>query len=396
VISSRYPGLGSHGDQSVLFTHLESLAAHHDVTLVTAQQAPSSDTATAVERLATVNTLKVGHLERAFSALGAVLRGQPAQVGWMMPMRAWRVAQRVASESDVALVITSRSSRGRLSVPTVLDHIDALSFNMANRARGPEPLPIRLGARFEAWRMRAWEVRLARMLAAQLGTSREVAAMLPPGPRTYVLPASYAHPIHDEPPGHVRDIDVIFTGDMAYPPNREAAEALVREIVPRVLCQRPQTRTWIVGRNASHLASSDVSTASDVPDLYSYLRRAKVAIAPIAGAGSPLKTLEAAANGAAIVATSWAVDCYALPAAVADDPDGFAREVLRLLEEEPARRAQADAARRVARTLTSEAAGARLRAILREAVHGSAEDGHLTPGADPLEADEHTCATTGS
>jgi hypothetical protein len=367
VISSRYPALGSKGDQGILFSHLKSLAALHDVTLVSARMAPSHEVAATVEGLARVRTRGAGHLERALSALGAVLHGQPAQVGWMMPTRTWRLAQRVASESDVALIITSRSSRGPLSVPTVLDHVDALSFNLANRARGPATLPVRLAARFESRRMRVWQVRLAGFLFAQLGTSAEVVAMLPPGPRTYVLPACYALPIHDDPPGHERDIDVIFTGDMDYPPNREAAAALVGEIVPRMLRERPQTSTWIVGRSASRMASPDVSAASDVPDLHSYLRRAKVAIAPIAGAGSPFKTLEAAANGAAIVASRWAVECYGLPAVVAEDPDEFAREVLRLLEDEPARREQADAARRVARTLTSQAAGARLEAILREA-----------------------------
>jgi polysaccharide biosynthesis protein PslH len=396
VISSRYPGLGSRGDQGILFSHLLSLAEHHDVTLVTAQEAPSPEAAMVVDRLARVRTLSAGRLERAFSVLGAVLRGQPAQVGWMMPMRAWRLARREASEGEVALIITSRSSRGRLSVPTVLDHIDALSFNMTNRANGSERLLVRLLARFEAWRMRAWQNRLADCVVAQMGTSREVASMLPSGPLTYVLPASYAHPIHDDPPGHERDIDVIFTGDMDYPPNREAAESLVSRIVPRVVSQRPQTSTWIVGRNASRVASSDVSTASDVPDLHSYLRRAKVAIAPIAGAGSPFKTLEAAANGAALVATKWAVDCYGLPAAIADNPDGFAAEVLRLLEDEPGRRAQADAARQVARTLTSEAVGARLDEIMRAAAGVTANGSHGVPVSQTPTADERLDAALGS
>jgi len=352
--------------------------------LVTSEEAPSPEAAIAVERLAQVSTLSVRRLERALSALGAVLRGQPAQVGWMMPMRAWRLAQQVASDGEVALIITLRSSRGPLPVPTVLDHIDALSFNMANRANGPESLPIRLGARFEAWRMRAWEDRLACSAVAQLGTSPEVAAMLPPGPRTYSLPASYAYPIPDDPPGYERDIDVIFTGDMDYPPNREAADLLVSKIVPQVLRRRPQTSTWIVGRSASRVGSSDVRTASDVVDLHSYLRRAKVSIAPITGAGSPFKTLEAAANGAALVASKWAVDCYGLPATTADDPDGFAREVLRLLEDEPARQAQADAAREVARTLTPEAAGEKLDAILQEAARQTTKPRAARSGFDPL------------
>jgi hypothetical protein len=383
MISSRYPSLGAHGDQSILFSYLLYLSRHHEVTLVTVDGAPSPEVCKTVESLAHVKVLGAGRLERTLSAFGAALRGQPAQVGWMMPGRAWRRARRIASDGDVALVVTSRSCRGPLPVPTVIDHVDALSFNMANRAEGPESLPLRLVARFEAWRMGAWERRLARSCVAQLGTSREVAAMLPPGPPTYVFPASYAHTIEEDAPGHERDIDLILTGDMRYPPNREAADSLINEILPHILRQRPHTSAWIVGRSASRVASSDVTTASDVPDLHAYLRRAKVAIAPIAGAGSPYKTLEAAANGAALVATQWAVECYQLPAAIASDPDGFAREALRLLEDEPARQEQADAARRVAQTLTTEASGERLEAILLQAAGQTLPPSSATPRPTP-------------
>src|ERR1039457_190096 len=173
VISSRYPSPKSHGDQSILFSHLQYLGERHKITLVTPDRAPSPQLAGTVAQLAQVRIIDVGRHSRALSAIGAVLRGQPAQVGWMMPSRTWRQAKAVARRADVALIITSRSIRSALPVPTVLNHVDALSFNMARRARGPEALPIRLFARFEAWRMRAWERRLARHLVAQLGTSRE-------------------------------------------------------------------------------------------------------------------------------------------------------------------------------------------------------------------------------
>jgi hypothetical protein len=366
VISSRYPSPEARGDQSILFSHLQYLGKRHEVSVVTPNRAPSPHVAATVAELAQVKIVDVGRGTRALSAVGAMLRGQPAQVGWMMPSRTWRQAKAAARCADVALIMTSRSIRSALPAATVLNHVDALSFNMARRARGPEPLPIRLFARYEAWRMRAWELRLAGHLAAQVGTSIEVADMLPQTPRAHVIPPSYPHAIHDDPPGHERDIDLILTGDMSYPPNREAANLLLERILPRILSQRPQTSVWVVGRSATWITSKDVTTASDVPDLLSFLRRAKVAIAPVSG-GSQLKTLEAAANGAALVAKRWTADCYGLPAAAAEDPVDFAREVLRLLEDDAARQEQADAARRVARTLTNESCGARLEAILLDA-----------------------------
>lgn len=375
VLSGRFPEAGGRGDQVRAMLTVTYLAERHRVTVLAAGRPSTPDAADALRARARVEVIGASRLRRAVSALGAVAVGRPAQCGWMMPGPAWRRVQKLAADADAVVAITSRSLRGPLAAPIILDHVDALSHNMAERARGPEPLPIRLFARFEAWRMAAWERRLAPVLAAQVGASREVAQLLPPEPPVRVLPNGWAGVAFVEPAGHRRDIDVIFTGNMAYPPNRQGADWLRREILPRVRAARPATSGWIVGRAASRVTGPDVEVASDVPDLLSYLRRARVSVAPVFGAGSPSKTLEAAASGAAVVSTAWGLDCYGLPGALATDTETFVAAILALLDDEDARRHQVREMQRALGELAPERLGAVLEEIVATAVRSARSQG---------------------
>ena len=186
------------------------------------------------------------------------------------------------------------------------------------------------------------------------------------------MPIAWVGEVFAEPELHRRDIDVIFTGNMDYPPNREAADWLQREILPRVRAARPGTTGWIVGRSATRVAGGDVEVASDVPDVLSFLRRARVAVAPSFGAGSPLKTLEAAASGAAVVSTPWGLECYRLPGARATDTDGFVAGILALLSDEDARRQQVSNMQQALAELSADRVGPLLETIVRVAAGSAA------------------------
>ncbi len=367
VVSGRFPRADGHGDQVRGWQSVSWLAAYNEVTLLCGELAPSAEVDRQVRELAHVVISSASRVHRGMSALAALARRQPGQCGWMTPGHMWQAARRLARDADVVLAITSRSVRGRLDAPIVLDHIDALSFNMSERARDDESPLVRLGGAIEGRLMASWERRLTSIVDAQIASSADVARMLPREPPAHVIPIAWAGEAFSEPLGHIRDIDLIFTGDMSYPPNRAGATWLREEILPRVRARRPQTVAWIVGRSAAGLAGPDLRVASDVPDLHAYLRRASVAVAPIRGAGSPLKTIEAAACGAAVVASPWALDCYRLPGSAATDAEGFARAILQLLDNETARRAQVCAMQEALVDLAPERLGTRLHEILEVA-----------------------------
>jgi glycosyltransferase involved in cell wall biosynthesis len=323
VLAPRIPADDGKGDQLRAAQLIRALAADHAVEVLS-----FGDGAT--------------RLSRALGALGALVRGQPLQVGWMTPGRAWRVARRRAAGSDVVVAVTVRALRGPLPVPVILDHVDALSLNMRRRAAGPEPVPLRLVARAEAALLRRWERRLAGWVAAQAAISAVDAAHLPAPPEVQVLPNSVQLASGPPPQAVDRDIDVILTGNMAYPPNADAACWLSSEIAPALWRRRPDASVWVVGRDAHRLTlDRRIEVRADVPEVAAYLRRARIAVAPLRiGTGAPNKVLEAMAAGAAVVATPAAVAPFALGADVfgtADDAEAFAALVDRLLGDDALR-----------------------------------------------------------
>jgi glycosyltransferase involved in cell wall biosynthesis len=293
----------------------------------------------------------------------------------MTPWRSWLAVRRRAAECDVVVAITVRSVRGPLRAPLVLDHVDALSVNMRRRATGPEPAPIRWAARLEALLLGRWERRLSQYAVEQIAISPLEARLLPsPSPADVrIVPNCIDMPV--QPPGSdgERDIDLILTGNMAYPPNADAARWLSDAIAPALWARRPRTSVWVVGRDAGRLALDPrLEVRADVPDLGAYLRRAKIAVAPLRlGTGSPNKVLEAMAAGAAVVASPAAVEPFRFPPnaiETAETAPALAVAAERLLADATARSAMVDRARPLVHAYRPEAQRERLETILAEVV----------------------------
>jgi polysaccharide biosynthesis protein PslH len=364
IVTGRFPEYGFKGDQLRVRQLVELLAGRHEVTVLTGGTPSSDAAADELGRLARVIVVATGSPERIVGALHGALRGRPLQVGWMTPAPLLELLARQARAHDVVIASTVRSLPEPLGAPVVLDHIDALSANLAQRARIEERPVLRLGALVEASLLRRHERRTARWSAAQLVVSGLDASALPARPVPIVVP----HVVDREPPelpGAARDIDVIFTGNMAYPPNREAAEWLASAIVPRLRHGAASTRVVVAGRSADRLTLPGVEIRSDVPDLVALLRRARVAAVPLkSGTGVPNKLLEAAGAGAAIVSTSRAAAAAGLDVAIADSAEDFAAEIDRLLDDDSLRGRRAQAARSGLDDRRREVVAAQLDAIL--------------------------------
>lgn len=340
LVTARFPASDGKGDQVRSLAQIERLAARHEVTVLTPGPPPSADAARRLQALARLHVVTTPTPRRALGAVAALARGRPAELGWFCSPTLRRALRRLAPAHDVVFASTLRPLAEAPAAPLVLDHIDALSLNLRRRADGPEPLPLRLGARLESVLLARHERRTAGWAAQQIVTAREDAGALPPSPPPHVIPQGWVGEVWEEPADHVRDLDVIFTGTMSYPPNVIAARWVERELAPALTARRPGTRVVVAGRRAAGLGLTGVEVLSDVPDLGEVLRRAKVAVVPLGhGTGSPNKLLEAAVAGCAVVASSWAAERFEVHCEVADGAAETAAEVLALLEDAERRRA---------------------------------------------------------
>jgi len=98
---------------------------------------------------------------------------------------------------------------------------------------------------------------------------------------------------------------ILFMGSYAYPPNREAIDLLVNEVMPRVLERRPDARLAIIGGEVPYRRDWLLSPGV-IPDEWvaPFVSSCALSVAPIfSGSGTRLKIIESLAAGVPVVAT---------------------------------------------------------------------------------------------
>ena len=147
---------------------------------------------------------------------------------------------------------------------------------------------------------------------------------------------------------------VLFIGDLSWPPNAEGVRWFLQAVWPIVRRLRPSARVEIVGRSApaalTDLAGAGVRFAGEGGPARGYWLEAAVAVVPLlAGGGTRLKILEAAATGVPVVSTTVGAEGLSLvderEILRRDGTEAFAAAVADLLADPAAARRQAEAAR---------------------------------------------------
>lgn len=137
---------------------------------------------------------------------------------------------------------------------------------------------------------------------------------------------------------------LLFCGGLDWYPNGEAMEHFFEAIWPRLTRRIPDVQMLVVGRRPpkwlQDLGESDrrVRVTGFVDDVRPYFREAIVYVCPIRiGGGTRLKILDALAMGMPLVGTTFACSGIAVEhernVLLADDPDSFVDEVVRLLDD---------------------------------------------------------------
>ena len=97
---------------------------------------------------------------------------------------------------------------------------------------------------------------------------------------------------------------LLFLGTLEYRPNADAANWLLKAILPEVRRSKPEVRLRLVGRGSERLRGDGVDAVGYVEDVSAELARADVLVAPFRMAGGArFKVLEAMAAGLPVVST---------------------------------------------------------------------------------------------
>ncbi|MGI9106256.1 MAG: glycosyltransferase family 4 protein [Pyrinomonadaceae bacterium] len=181
---------------------------------------------------------------------------------------------------------------------------------------------------------------------------------------------------------------IVFLGSMDWEANIDGVDYFCREIFPQVRAAVPEARFRIVGRKPHarvlKLASDSVEVTGTVPSVIEHLQEATVFIVPLrVGGGTRLKIYEAMAVGKAIVSTTIGAEGldvhHGQDIILADDPQGFADAVVKLVRDESERRRLEKAAARLAAQYDWPIIARRFEETLARVAQESARKRHDVP-----------------
>ena len=161
------------------------------------------------------------------------------------------------------------------------------------------------------------------------------------GEKVHIL--SNIHEVPGRDNGFEDRQDIFFVGGYQHPPNVDAVCWFVNDIWPLIHAELPQLRFHLIGSNApervSSLSGDGVIFHGFVETLEPFLRDCRLAVAPLRyGAGVKGKVNMSMAHGQPVVATPAAVEGmfaeHERELLVAGDAQAFAREVVRLYQDE--------------------------------------------------------------
>ena len=202
----------------------------------------------------------------------------------------------------------------------------------------------RLGLWIEARKLRAYEMKTLQKCHACICVSRidseELQRFVPETP-IFVVPNGVDTQYFD-PSNKLTDQrrDLLFFGNLGYPPNFEAILYFCHEIFPLIKKEQPGLSLNIVGPNAPNSimalqANPGINFIGYVEDIRPYLWQAAICVVPLlSGGGTRLKILEAMAAQLPVVSTHIGAEGLQITheknILIADTPRQFAESVLRL------------------------------------------------------------------
>jgi sugar transferase (PEP-CTERM/EpsH1 system associated) len=343
----RVPYPTEKGDKLRAFNQLKQLSKKHEIILCALNDSVLHEDAEKVLSMYAKHVYIIDisrasiylHLVRTFFS------DKPLQVGYFYNKRINGIIRSLIEKHKpdhifCQLIRVAEYVKG-IPIPKTLDYQDVFSKNMERRL-ATASFYMKPFLRMEYRRLLRYENEVFGMFDNKVIISIPDRDLIPHPDRDQIIVArngvdtTFFKPIQRE-----KEYDLVFTGNMGYPPNINAAEFLAHKILPLIQLHRPGLRILIAGASpnlrVSVLKSDNIDVSGWVPDMRECYAMAKIFIAPMQiGTGLQNKLLEAMA---------MQIPCITSPLAnqalmakedeeilIADTPEDYARHILFLLD----------------------------------------------------------------
>ena len=347
-ITSRVPWPLEKGDKLRIYHQLRALSERNEIVLCALNDAPlHPEAVTELKKFCTeVHLLPLAKLPIFGNLIRGLFSGIPFQVAYFTSAGA---AKKINSIIDTSkpdrifcqLIRTAEYVRGRNDIPRVIDYMDVFSKGVERRIAKVNALR-RPVFRMEWKRLLRYEKEIFSLFDAHTIISVQDRDLLPVAEKEKVVvvpngvDTDFFQPLEAK-----KEYELLFNGNMNYPPNVESAEYIVKKILPLVWKKKPQVRLLISGATPAPevlaLRSEKVQVTGWVDDVRESFARSQILVAPMQSSiGLQNKILEAMAMKLPCVTTTLSNNAVkAVPDSqilVADTPEQFATHILLLLD----------------------------------------------------------------
>jgi sugar transferase (PEP-CTERM/EpsH1 system associated) len=350
MLVSRVPWPLEKGDKLRAYHQLKHLARHHEVYLCCLSDGKIHPDALNQLKTITphVSIIRLNRLLILWRLLLALFSSKPFQVNYFFERRASRMVNRMISEFKpdhiyCQLIRTSEYVKNLHHIRKTIDFMDALSAGLQRRAAGASFL-MKFFVVEEARRLRNYEHLIFDYFDHHTIISEQDQQLIlhPERNKIVIVPNGIDTTFFAKRNTSEAKFDLVFTGNMSYPPNVDCALRIAREIMPKLLLKRPGVRLLIAGANpiqvVRQLRSPAIEVTGWMDDIRDAYGNARIFIAPMrTGSGLQNKLLEAMAMELPCITSTLVAGAMRAEnrkhLIIEDDNDRIVGQILALLDD---------------------------------------------------------------
>jgi len=302
----RVPYPTEKGDKLRAFHQIKQLSRHHEVILCSLNDSVLHKDALPVlnKYVKAVHVISLNKFNILLNIIKAFFRGRPLQVGYFYSSSAKKQILKLINsykpDHIFCQLIRVAEYVKDIQIPKTIDYQDVFSKGIDRRI-ALSAFYLRPFLRIEHRRLQQYERMVFDCFDNKIIISEPDRELIPhPERNKIVVVANGVDTEFFSPMEREKKYDLVFTGNMGYPPNINSAEFLVNQILPELLPFKHDLRLLLAGANPNIrvlvLKSNNVDVSGWVPDMRECYASAKMFIAPMQiGTGLQNKLLEAMA-----------------------------------------------------------------------------------------------------
>ncbi|MBE9480689.1 MAG: glycosyltransferase [Bacteroidetes bacterium] len=307
ILLSRIPYPLEKGDKLRAFYHIKYLSKNNEITLFALNDSKVNKEK-AFQALQpycrSINFFDLSKFSILFNVLLAFFNGKPLQSGYFFSSRAKNRINKIISETKpdhifCQLVRVAEYVKNQ-NIPKTLDYQDVFSKGVERRIQ-PASFYLKPLLKLEYKRLLKYENKIFDYFDNKTIISEPDRELIPhPEKDKIVIVMNGVDTDFFKPIDRKKEYDIVFTGNMGYPPNVNGVEFLVKQILPIVRRNKPEIKVLIAGANPDRkviaVKSKNIHVTGWVEDIREYYAKARIFIAPMQiGTGLQNKLLEAMA-----------------------------------------------------------------------------------------------------